>query len=168
MTVSQWTFLAKRIVNNIKDMQSEKENFASCPEEALNLLRHRMPMDTPVMVLEELDGEVSGVNQDNLRDNITFTFSILKKFKDGDFADRTNALDDCKRAGFRVLANIYQYKQNGYKGGGSSGFLAFDPMSITYEETLPVYDNAIGFTFSFVLASPLTLYFDPEQYITDV
>ncbi|UZR95931.1 hypothetical protein [Chondrinema litorale] len=167
MNLNTWFEKADLIARKVKSIGHTEENkkFAASAEEAFELLRSQIDMKSPVMILEETEGSITGSNNDNLRDYPLFTFSIVQNYQLNNFLEKAQALDNCKKVGMEIFALLLQWKTQGFSGDASyKAFVGFDPGSIKYEETLPIYDNATGFTFSFTITTGTYLFYDPELY----
>ena len=108
------------------------------------------------------EGHLVDNNADLILDDKTCAFTILIKGKVNDIPARRINLEKARQIGLDVISRLKKYKRT-----MTTDYLkwrGFDINSVSYFKVGPVFDDAYGYRFTFVVASPENLAYDATKW----
>jgi hypothetical protein len=120
--------------------------------------------DFGIMLLENITGQITGANVDNLNDKPDGAFTILKHCPPEDF-DREKAIyRECKQ----IAASIIGTMTSAYRENKDNIMKYFEPeRGVRYMKVGPAYDNCFGIRVEFSFSKSVILRHNPADYIED-
>lgn len=129
-------------------------------EEIFNGLRSEVDWGKAVLMLESYEGRLKDNNSDNILDERTCAFSVLKRVTIDDFDQIHEALDSCEAIG----KDIISYLRNMKHDEDDRRLRGLNIASFTYQKVGPVLDGAYGYRFTFTFFRAINLALDSEKW----
>jgi hypothetical protein len=123
------------------------------------------------LVVEDMRmGRFIDNDSENLLDNQSRVFMLIKQVNNADAASRENAIKDCETECMKIFAKMFVDRRNDYKFSLKTGLRNLDRNSIYYQTVGPLGDNMHGmmYTFNIMPALNSELVYDENEWLSDV
>jgi hypothetical protein len=136
-------------------------------EEVFSGLRSTLDLNNFCLCLESFEGNLGANNYDQVFDNNTCAFMIVKNCGNDNFVMETQICDQAKVIGMKVVAKMAFDAERRQRGLAPVALKNFDINSVQYEKVGPIFDNCFGYRFTFQVYDSLPLVYNPDDFLPE-